>query len=322
MDSSDFAGADILDRYIKQCTNWGRWGGDDSLGTLNLVGPAEVRHAASLVEHGLAVSCSLPYDQKGPQTGTLRANPRNVMTATGADHLAGAQDILPAGFGPAKGYGRSDDILIVPNQAGTQWDSLSHIFWKGKMYNGYSAGLVSSAGAARNGIENYAGRLVLRGVLLDVARHLGVDALEPGYAISAAELDATAAAQNVEIRRGDAVLVRTGFLEARREAWGDYAGGPAPGVSLHTAPWFHEHEIAAVASDTWGVEVRPNEIDCFQPFHVVALVHMGLAIGEIFDFAELARECARLGKYEFLFAAPVLPITGASGSPVGGIAVL
>ncbi|MBT2228168.1 cyclase family protein [Nonomuraea sp. NEAU-A123] len=319
---SDFRGADVLDRYIEQCTNWGRWGEEDSLGTMNYVGPEEVRRAAALVEHGVTISCSLPYDQRGPQTGTLRANPRNVMTATGADHLAGAQDILPAGFGPAKGYGRSDDILIVPNQAGTQWDSLSHIFWKGKMYNGRSAGLVSSNGAAKNGVENYAGKFVLRGVLLDVARHLGVDSLEPGYAISVEELEATAAAQGVQIQRGDAVLIRTGFLEARRHAWSDYAGGAAPGVSLHTAPWFHEREIAAVASDTWGVEVRPNEIDCFQPFHVVALVHMGLAIGEIFDFQELATACARYEKYEFLFTAPALPITGASGCPVGGIAVL
>jgi kynurenine formamidase len=319
---SDFRGADLLENYIKQCTNWGRWGENDSLGTMNHVGPEQVRRAAALVEHGVTVSCSLPYDQRGPQTGTLRANPRNVMTATGADHLAGAQDILPAGFGPAKGYGRSDDILIVPNQAGTQWDSLSHIFWKGKMYNGYSAGLVSSAGAARNGVENYAGKFVMRGVLLDVARHLGVDALEPGYAISVAELEATAEAEGVTIERGDAVLIRTGFLEKRRHAWGDYAGGPAPGISLHTAPWFHEREIAAVASDTWGVEVRPNEIDCFQPFHVVALVHMGLAIGEIFDFADLAAACAQHEKYEFLFTAPALPITGASGCPVGAVAVL
>lgn len=317
-----FEGADLLDKYIDACTNWGRWGDDDQLGTLNHIGPDEVRRAASLVEHGITVNVSLPYDQRGPQTGSLRANPRNVMTATGADHVAGAQEILPAGFGAAKGYGRSDDILIVPNQAGTQWDSLSHIFWKGQMYGGHSAGLVSSAGAARNGIENYAGKLVMRGVLLDVARHLGVEGLEPGYAITGEELEATAAAQGIEILKGDCLLIRTGFLEVRRAAWGDYAGGAAPGISLHTAPWIHDRQVAAVASDTWGVEVRPNEIDCFQPFHVVALVHMGLAIGEIFDFAELSETCDRLGKYEFLFAAPALPITGASGSPVAGVAVL
>lgn len=318
---TEFRGADVLQSYIDQCTNWGRWGEDDERGTLNHIGPDQVRAAAALVTRGRTVSVTLPYDQAGPQTGTLRANPRNIMTATGADHVAGAQEILPAGFGPAKGFGRSDDILIIPNQAGTQWDSLSHIFWKGKMYNGRSAALVSSFGAQKNGIENYAGKIVTRGVLLDVARHLGVDALEPGHAISVDELEATATAQGVELRAGDAMLIRTGFLEARRGNWGDYAGGAAPGLSLHTAPWIHERKIAAVASDTWGVEVRPNEVDCFQPFHIVALVHMGLAIGEIFDFAELALTCAELGSYEFLFAAPALPITGASGCPVAGVAV-
>ena len=319
---ADFRGADVLEEYIAACCNWGRWGEDDQIGTLNHIGPDEVRAAAALVQLGRTVSVTLPYDQRGPQRGTLRANPRNVMTATGTDHVSGAQDVLPAGFGPARGYGRSDDILIVPNQAGTQWDSLSHIFWQGRMYGGHPADLVSSAGAERNGIERYAGRLVMRGVLLDVARHKGVDALEPGHAITTQELEATAAAQGVEIRRGDALVVRTGCLEARREDWGDYAGGAAPGLSLHTAPWIQEREVAAVVSDTWGVEVRPNEIECFQPFHVVALVHMGLAIGEIFDLAEIGKVCAELGRYEFMFAAPALPITGASGAPVAGVAIL
>ncbi|MCX4817982.1 cyclase family protein [Streptomyces sp. NBC_01239] len=319
---TDFRGRDILDKYIAQCSNWGRWGEDDQLGTLNHVGPEQVRAAAALVRRGETISCTLPFDQRGPQTGSLRNNPKNMMTATGADHLAGAQEILPSGFGPAKGYGRSDDVLIIPNQSGTQWDSLSHIFWEGRMYNGRSAGLVSSGGAARNGIENFAGKLVLRGVLLDVAAHEGVDALEPGHAISVETLEATAAAQGVEVRQGDALIVRTGFLAARRANWGDYAGGAAPGLSLHTAPWLHERKVAAVVSDTWGVEVRPNEVDCFQPFHVVALVHMGMAIGEIFDLEQLATRCREVNTYEFLFTAPALPITGASGCPVGAVAVL
>ena len=123
----------------------------------------------------------------------------------------------------------------------------------------------------------------MRGVLLDVARWANRDALEPGRAIRTADLDAVAAAQKVEIRTGDAVPIRTGFLGARRGQWADYAGGPAPGLSLYSAPWLHDHEIAAIAADTWGVEVRPNEVDVFQPLHAVALVHMGLAFGEIFD---------------------------------------
>lgn len=310
----------VVREYIEKYGNWGRWGEDDQLGALNFVGPDQVRSAAALVRTGEVISMSLPYDAQGCQVGGLRQNPQLMVTATGTDHLGGAQDVLGP-YGPAKGVGYSDDVVILPTQAGTQWDSLSHVFFEGRMYNGYSAAEVSSAGAARNGIEHGATRHVMRGVLLDVARWAKVDALEPGHAITVDELEAVAAAQNVTIRSGDAVIVRTGFLSARRGRWGDYAGGASPGLSFYTVPWLYENEIAAVVTDTWGNEVRPNELDLFQPLHVVALVHMGLAFGEIFDLDSLAEHCAADGVYEFMFAAPPLPLTGASGSPLSAVAI-
>ncbi|GAA1299283.1 cyclase family protein [Streptomyces javensis] len=309
----------LLRDYIERCRNWGRWGEDDEIGTLNFVGPEQVRAAAGLVRRGEVIPVSLPYDPRGCQDGGFRQNPQLLVKASGSDHLSGAQEQTP--WGPARGFGFSDDVVILPTQSGTQWDSLSHIFFEGKMYNGRSADLVTSAGAARNGIEKTVSRFVMRGVLLDIARWAGVDSLEPGYAISADELERVAASQGVEIRRGDALLVRTGFLGARRGRWGDYAGGPSPGLSLHTAPWLYEREVAAVASDTWGVEVRPNEIDHVQPLHSVALVHMGLALGEIFDLEALSAHCADDGVYEFMFVAAPLPLTGASGSPLSGLVI-
>jgi kynurenine formamidase len=311
----------ILKTYIDRYSNWGRWGTDDEIGTLNFVGPEQVRAAATLVRQGKTVSLSLPYDLNLPQDGKFRINPLLVMSATGTDHVAGRQDPLPGAFGPAHGIGFADDYMIMPNQAGTQWDALSHVFYEGKMYNGRDAGEVDSHGALHNGIQNYTARITMRGVLLDVAGHRGVTTLEPGDAIGGDELDAVAAAQGVEIRSGDAVLVRTGFLGARRSSWGDYAGGAAPGLSLHSVPWLAEHEIAAVATDTWGAEVRPNEIDQFQPLHIVALTYMGLAIGEIFELDALADDCASDGVYEFFFVASPLPLTGAVGSPVSALAI-
>jgi kynurenine formamidase len=310
----------VVRDYIDRYSNWGRWGENDQIGTLNFVGPEQVRAAASLVRTGEVISMSLPYDDQGCQVGGTRHNPQLLLTATGTDHLCGAQDSLGA-WGPARGVGYSDDVVIMPTQAGTQWDALSHVFFEGRMYNGYAAAEVSCAGAGRNGIEHGTTRYVMRGVLLDVARWARMDALEPGRAITVAELEAVSAAQGVEIRPGDAVIVRTGFLGARRGRWGDYAGGPAPGLSLHTAPWLYENEVAAVVSDTWGLEVRPNEIEMFQPLHIVALVHMGLAIGEIFDLEALAEHCAADGVYEFMFVAPPLPLTGASGSPMSAVAI-
>ncbi|HEY0507302.1 MAG TPA: cyclase family protein [Blastococcus sp.] len=320
-DDVPFDGDDVIRDYIDRFSNWGRWGEDDQLGALNHVGPEQVTAAAALVRQGKVISMGLPLDLNGPQSGGFRANPLNMMTATGTDYLAGKQDPLPGGFGPSKGFGFSDDVLVTPNQAGSQWDGLAHIFWKGKMYNGFTAAHVSSKGAARCGIEQMKSKFVMRGVLLDVARFRGVDCLDPGYAITADDLDATAAAQNVEIRSGDALIVRTGMTETHRDNWGEYNGGPAPGLSLHTAPWLHEHDIAAIASDTWGCEVRPNEIDLFQPLHIVALVHMGIPLGEIWDLQAIGEDCAGDGVYEFLLSAAPLPVTGAAGSPMNAIAI-
>jgi len=128
----------------------------------------------------------------------------------------------------------------------------------------------------------------------------------------------------VTIGRGDIVLIRTGQIAQCRDAgaWGTYAGGPAPGLALDTAPWIFERSIAALASDTWGVEVQPNETpDVFQPLHIVFIVRMGLLVGEIFDLERLAADCAADGRYEFLFSAPPLVITGAVGSPVNPLAI-
>jgi kynurenine formamidase len=316
-----FQGEEVVRDYIAKYSNWGRWGDDDQLGALNLVGPEQVAAAARLVRQGKVISMTLPYDLRGPQTGGFRANPLNLMTATGTDYLQGVQDPLPAGWGPAYGFGFADDVVVMPNQAGTHWDALSHIFFEGKMFNGYDAALVTTKGAQRCGVEVLRERLVMRGVLLDVARAMGVEALAPGYAITPRDLDATAEREKVQVRAGDCLIVRTGQLGQRRGNWGDYCGGPAPGLSLHTVPWLAEHQVAAVATDTWGAEVRPNEIELFQPFHVVVLVHMGVLIGEMWDLEAIAADCAEDGVYEFLLSAAPLPITGAAGAAVNALAV-
>ncbi|MBQ9055215.1 cyclase family protein [Rhodococcus sp. (in: high G+C Gram-positive bacteria)] len=311
----------LLQQYIDHCTNWGRWGAADELGALNLVGAEQIKGAAALVRSGKAIDVTYPYDQSGPQPGGFRANPQLYVTASGVDHVTGHQDPLPGGFGPANGFGFSDDVVMMPTQCGTQWDSLSHIFWKGRMYNNRSAGEVTSKGAAHNGIEQMTGRIVMRGHLIDMARHHGVESLDPGHAIEPADLDAYIEAHGLDIQPGDALLLRTGFMAARRNDWGDYAGGDAPGFSLHMAPWLRDHDIAAIATDTWGVEVRPNQIDVFQPLHVVLLVHGGLAFGEMFDLDALAADCAEDGVHSFMFVASPLPLTGASGAPVSAVAV-
>jgi hypothetical protein len=321
VDRADPAGA-IADA-AKACSNWGRWGADDVLGTLNLLDEAKRREGAALVRRGASFSLSQSFDTDGPQNGwRRRTNPVHTMLATGADAALGKQG-FPHGFGGA------DDVIAMPLQCSTQWDGLGHIFDHGKAWNGRAAEtVVTSEGDLVTGIEQMAPHVAGRGVLLDVGLVLGGGGrqsgeLPDGFAITEEHLTATAEAHGVTIGTGDIVLVRTGRLaRARREGWADYAGGDSPGLSFTTADWLHRSEIAGIATDTWGFEVRPNEFDnAFQPLHQVAIPHIGLLIGEMWDLEALAIDCGADGRYEFWLTAAPLPITGAVGSPVNPIAV-
>jgi kynurenine formamidase len=304
--------------------NWGRWGEDDVLGTLNFIDDAKRVEAAGLVRQGRVVSLAQRFDTDGPQKGwRRRTNPVHTMTDTGTDAERANQ-----GF--PHGMGGADDVIAMPLQCSTQWDGLGHIFDHGNAWNGRRAGdVVTSEGDLVTGIEHAAAVVVSRGVLLDVGRHLepATGELPDGYPITAADLDACIQAQgpSATVGRGDIVLVRTGqYARARREGWGDYAGGPAPGLSITTAGWLSRTEIAAIATDTWGFEVRPNEFDvpAFQPLHQIVIPNLGLTIGEMWNLDELAEACAEQGRWDFLLSAPPLPITGAVGSPINPVALL
>ncbi|MFD7699319.1 cyclase family protein [Streptomyces caelestis] len=311
------------------CSNWGRWGEDDVLGTLNFLDEGKRREGAALVRRGASFSLSQRFDMNGPQKGwRRRTNPVHTMLDTGADAALGNQ-----GF--PHGLGGADDVITMPLQCSTQWDGLGHIFDHGRAWNGRPAEkVVTSDGDLVTGIEHMAPHVAGRGVLLDVGRVVGEDGeLPDGFAITEEHLTATAAAHGVSVGRGDIVLVRTGQLARVRRrgsshagggggGWGEYAGGPAPGLSFTTAGWLHGTEIAAIATDTWGFEVRPNEFEhAFQPLHQVVIPHIGLLIGEMWDLDALAGDCAADGVYEFWLTAAPLPITGAVGSPVNPIAV-
>ena len=238
----------------------------------------------------------------------------------------------PEQMGLPHGLSVADDAVFMPLQCSTQWDGLGHVFDHGVAWNGrVGREVVTSEGDIATGIERIAAPVVGRGVLLDVGRALGEDGeLPDGCPITSADLEETIRRQGPSsaVARGDIVLVRTGQLTRVRrrlaagEGWGAYAGGPAPGLSFETAGWLHASEIAAVATDTWGVEVRPNEWpDAMQPLHQVALPHIGLLLGEMWDLDTLAADCAEDGCHEFFLAAQPLPFTRAVGSPVNPVAV-
>nr|WP_247820562.1 cyclase family protein [Bradyrhizobium sp. 187] len=308
-----------IDEASKKLSNWQRWGADDQIGTLNNVSPQDIIDAGRLIRKGKVFALGLSL--KEPiQSGLFggRWNPIHTMLATGTDAAAGNQDE------PFPYLRYADDAINMPCQASTQWDALCHVFIDDKMYNGFDASLVDVRGAKKNGIEHVRDKMVGRGVLLDIARFKGVDSLDDGYAVTIGDLNACAAAQNVEVRKGDFVIVRTGHQERclSKGDWSGYAGGAAPGFAFETCYWLREKDIAAICSDTWGCEVRPNETnEANQPWHWVVIPAIGISMGEIFYLKELAADCAEDRVYEFFFSAPPLHLPGGAGSPINPQAI-
>jgi kynurenine formamidase len=291
-------------------SNWGRWGQQDQRGTLNLITPPRLAAAAALVRHGRSFDLSIRLGRDGPQPpGGMRINPLHLMSATGheAVHPGGARI--------------ADDYVVLPLQAGTQWDGLSHIHYDGLLYNGYDAGLITAAGAARNSVDTL-GSIAGAAVLLDIARLKGVAALDDGCVIGPADLTAAEHAQGTAVQPGDMVLIRTGQLLRYRSGGAAAYAGDEPGIGLACCAWLHDHDVAAVASDNHGIEVLPGEDPAqFLPVHCVLIRDLGMPLGEIWDLEALAADCAQDGAWRFFLAAPVLRVTGAVGSPVTPIAV-
>ena len=313
--------------------NWGRWGPDDALGTLNYIDDGKRAAAAALARAGRVFSLAVEltrtgpgggHQGSGPQSGGHQiggGNPVHTMLDSGMEAAAGTQ-------GYPHGFGAADDVVFMPLRSGTHWDGLGHVFDNALAWNGrHCADVVTAAGDRVTGAERQAAGIVSRGVLLDVGRVIGGGSLPDGHAITDDQLQATIGAQGPSARvgRGDIVLIRTGQLARCRAAgdWAGYASGPASGLSFGSLGWLHSTEIAAVATDTFAVEVRPPEFDasCLLPLHQIAIPNIGLFLGEMFDLEALAADCAADGVYEFLLVAAGLPIVGGVGLPANPIAV-
>lgn len=309
--------------YAEKVKNWGKWGPNDEIGTLNYVKPEDIVAAAGLIKKGKVFALGIPFDANGPQWGERgRVNPIHTMTFTGTDAVTGRQDDNPIRY--------ADDFITMPVQCATHWDALGHLFYEyeenGKrkvvMWNGYPAENVDSRGCNLCGIEKSKNKMAGRGILLDMPRYKGRPYLEDGEGITCEDLDGCAKAFNIKVKQGDFVLVRTGQLgKCMKNGWGKYAGGDAPGLEFETLEWLHKNEVAAVATDTWGCEVRPNRSDIYmQPWHWLAIPMLGITMGEMFYLDELADDCANDLQYEFFLAAPGLQITGGTGSPLNPLA--
>ncbi len=300
--SSRTAQKSDFERWMTELSNWGRWGAADEAGTVSLITPARRRAAAALVTEGVSFSLSRDTDSKpGPDNGTPFVH--KVSDPVGGEFNMDEFGIFFHGF------------------AVTHLDALSHVFYQGKMYNGFPASSVTKeGGAGKLAVTAYRDGLFGRGVLVDIPRLKKIPYLEGSTAITPEDLDAWEKSTGVRIGAGDIVLVRTGRW-ARRAATGPWAiGTQSPGLHPSTARWFKARDIAVLGTDTSG-DVIPSSIAGVEfPMHLLMLVAMGTPLLDQCDLEAVATAAAARNRWTFLVTATPLRAVGGTGSPVNVIA--
>lgn len=293
--SAEVTAATIAE-WMKELSNWGRWGNDDQLGTLNLITPDKRRRAAGLVSEGVSISLARDVEKVAADDNP---NPfEHEMLSPGMDRF----EVRYHGF------------------AHTHLDSLCHFADGDVMYNGVPRDQTTEEGCGKLSIANAKNGIFTRGVLVDLAWARGVDYLEPGTAILPEDLDAWERKSGVTIQPGDAVFFRTGRW-ARRRAVGAWDIG-ASGAGLHAscARWLRERDVALVGSD-FGTDVQPSGIEGQRfPMHTLLIVAMGTPIFDNADLEALSRACRERERWVFLLTAAPLAVPGGTGSPLNPIA--
>jgi len=302
--------------YLQTLSNWGRWGAEDQLGTINLITAAKRVAAARLVRDGVSVTCARPIVTDITADTTVQPMRFMVDSGEGRDTASPERNLERRGAAEFIG-------MVFHGYTITHVDTPAHYFWDGKLYNGRSCNLVTSReGATVESVDLLHDGVVSRGVLLDVARTRGVPWLEGGDGVMPEDLEAAERAAGVRVESGDILLVRTGYY-GRRVAEGPVhplrAGSPA----LHVAccPWLRERGVAMIGTDTHNDIHPPPYPSMGNSFHVVSLVAMGLWLIDNGNLEELGQACAERRRWEFLLTIAPLRLRNVTGSPVNPIAV-
>ncbi len=316
-----------IEEYKKWPNNWGKWGPDDEIGTLNYITPQTIVDAAKLVKQGKVIPCSYEAKFFGAPLWGNRVGIERFMNWSGADVVTA----------PKPGLVYTDEIIKVESHSMTHMDPLGHLWYGDKLYNGFSAleNVKHDQGMLKANANAYLAHSVSRGVLLDVAKYKGVDYLGDKYKITADELDAVAKAQGVEIKPGDAILIRTGFMKhwtkivrEQGKRWGATTDGePGPGCDF--TQWAQEKKIGLVGADNIAVEhIVPVDEECnakykvpLIPLHIAVLQMLGTPMQELLDLEALSEDCAKDGVYEFLYVYSPLNFWNAAGGLISPVAI-
>ena len=301
--------------YFKKFSNWGRWGAEDQLGTPNLITPAVTKRAIGLVEDGLRITMSRTISFE--PSADAPSPPVHFMVESGEGWASGDK-VSSRAFPAATDYFG----MIFHGYTVTHVDSLSHFFWEGKTYNGFPAHLVStSMGATFGSVEEAKTGMIARGVLVDVPMLRGIDWVERGEGVMIDDILAAEERCGFKVEEGDILLVRTGQLHRRN------VEGPVERAAGSTAcqasclPLFYERGISMLGSDT-GNDVNPPQYEKVpSPIHQVSITAMGIWILDNADLEEVAEECKKRNRWEFMVSIGPLRLHNTTGSPVNPIAV-
>jgi kynurenine formamidase len=295
---------ETIDRWMVELSNWGRWGPDDQLGTLNLITPERRVEAARLVTRGVSVSLAHDYlKERAPDVSSPL-----VQEMRGVDEPGTwVTDFLEMAY-----HGHAHSHL----------DALCHMWHEGKAYRGVLHSEAATAeGCLELGVTALKDGVVGRGVLMDIARLRGVDYLEPGTPIFAADLEEWERVSGVRVQSGDVLLVRAGRWARRAEEGPWPTAALAAGLHASAVPWLRERGVAMIGSD-YTNDVLPHGIEgVVMPVHQLTLIALGMPIFDNLDLEAVARAAAEAGRWEFLFVAAPLRIPGGTGSPLNPLAI-
>lgn len=294
--------------------NWGRWGDDDERGALNLLTPDVVKAAAASITTGKVYSLGIPIQGQGVPLMDYRGTPMRLTLQDSTD------DGIYEMYGCHQGTGAHEDVLVMASHTTSHMDALVHVYGEYKHYNGVGHDAMHALGGAQKlGIEKVGG-IAARGVLLDMVSYFDEGPwVTLGRNITANDLQSAAKKEGVEVRSGDVVMVRTGYLQFW---WDNLAKGePQPfeqaGIGSDAANWLSDMDISAVASDNAAIEVIPFDNNDFLLVHKILLVNAGIYMLEFLNLAEPAAD----GAYEGLLTVGPLKVTGATGSPINPVFV-
>ncbi|GAA2092229.1 MULTISPECIES: cyclase family protein [Brevibacterium] len=311
---------DLTELLADAPTNWGRWGPDDEVGALNFLTSQEVLRGARSIRDGEVHTLQrLIGDPNGdPVWPSREPAVREVVF----DESTWDSDDAPQFPG---GLHYADDKLVAFLQGSTQYDALGHVWYGGQIYNGYDArttvGKLEKASVEPIGQRGVVGR----GILLDLARHWGVEAVEAGRTFDHTDLEECAEAQGLTIEPHDILVLRTNHLKLffeQGDAFYDDFCEPGLQYSPELVQWFKDKEIPNLVTDTIANEVTSDpDTGVALTLHNALMRNLGVVFTEICDLESLAEAAAADGRYDFFYVAAPLKIHGASGSPVNPVAI-